>query len=104
MLTSIRLGEWDTSTDHDCDDAYDNEIICSDGHVDYGIEKTIIHPQYNPMSKQNDIALIRLSKDVKFTKFITPICLPSTMKHLNLTGLDLSVVGKEFSFQSLFTH
>lgn len=94
----MRLGEWNTTSDVDCDSSYVDEVICTPGHIDVEIDATIVHPNYvGGKTKINDIAMIRLAEDVKFTKFITPICLPSTMKEnsVNLTGQNLTVVGKK---------
>lgn len=62
--TAVRLGEWDTTTDTDCDNG-----DCSDPVVDVAVEELLSHENYNPNSKtqENDIALIRLSRDVDFT-------------------------------------
>jgi len=43
--------------------------------VDYEIAEFINHENYDRDTKHNDIALIRLATDVKFTKFIRPACL-----------------------------
>lgn len=43
--------------------------------VDYSIKKIIVHPEYNRFTKLNDIALIELNEEVKFTNFIRPACL-----------------------------
>ncbi|XP_068193691.1 prostasin-like [Antennarius striatus] len=37
--------------------------------------KIIMHPQYNPKTFDNDVALIQLSGPVTFTDFIRPVCL-----------------------------
>ncbi|KAF7265857.1 hypothetical protein GWI33_020927 [Rhynchophorus ferrugineus] len=42
---------------------------------DVDVKSTIPHPQYNPTSKHNDIALIELIKDVVMDKLIYPACL-----------------------------
>lgn len=49
----------------------------------FGVGDVKVHPDYNQLSKVNDIALIRLSKQVKFNKFIRPACLwnKSNVKH-----------------------
>ncbi|KAL5284644.1 CLIPB1.2 family protein [Megaselia abdita] len=70
---SVRLGEWDISTDMDCD-----EFDCTDPIVDVPIAKIIGHEEYDPNVKNlpNDIALLRLSRKIDYSDFIKPICLP----------------------------
>ncbi|XP_066433115.1 serine protease 27-like [Eleutherodactylus coqui] len=43
-----------------------------------GLEILLIHPQYSPTADKWDIALLKLSTSVDFTKYIMPICLPSS--------------------------
>ena len=43
-----------------------------------GFKKIYIHPEYDAKTANNDIALIQLSKKVNFTKYIRPICVPSS--------------------------
>lgn len=46
------------------------------------VEKTVAHTDYQSYEEdvvfkgENDIALVRLAEDVKFTKYIQPICMP----------------------------
>jgi hypothetical protein len=49
-----------------------------DPPIDVGVEKIIVHPGYAPnsISKQNDIAIIKLDKVIQFSDYIRPICLP----------------------------
>lgn len=99
-LFKVRLGEWDTRTNPDCEHFVD-EKVCSDGHKDVAIEQSIPHPEYKRSSfkKLHDIALIRLAEEILFTKFIKPICLPSlNERKINLTYVDLFVAGENFSF------
>lgn len=42
---------------------------------DYKIVEHIIHPDYNPPSLYNDIALFRLETNVAFSEKVRPICL-----------------------------
>jgi len=42
---------------------------------DYRIVEHVIHPDYKPPLKYNDIALFRLETEVEFTAYIRPICL-----------------------------
>ncbi|KAL7042181.1 hypothetical protein ACKWTF_001052 [Chironomus riparius] len=46
--------------------------------VTFGIDEIILHPKYDSFRQLNDIALIKLDKEVKFSEHIYPICLPTT--------------------------
>lgn len=89
---SVRLGEWDTNSEEDCDRG-----DCSDAPVDVAVEEVIPHESYNPNSKaqENDIALLRLSQAVAYTDFIKPICLPTSdiLRSKNYEGINLEVAG-----------
>ncbi|KAK0182004.1 hypothetical protein PV327_000179 [Microctonus hyperodae] len=78
-LIGVRLGEYDTSTETDCIPDGDDSQICAPPPVSIGVDEQIAHENYHPASRdqKNDIALLRLSRDVTFTAFIKPICLPN---------------------------
>lgn len=64
----MRLGEYNTKTNPDCLD--DNGYAdCNEPHQDYGVEEAIAHPGYdvNDIKRYNDIALVRLSRPVRYT-------------------------------------
>lgn len=42
---------------------------------DYEIVQHVLHPDYKPPSRYNDIALFRLKTNVEFSAYIKPICL-----------------------------
>lgn len=47
--------------------------------VDYRVKRVIKHEHYNARTKENDIALIELNRNVIFDKaFIRPACLQQT--------------------------
>lgn len=96
-VTHVRLGEWDQANDIDCDPTIKTEKICNQAPIDIEIEEKITHENYNPKSlnQHNDIALLRLSREVEYTKFIRPICLPfgDDFKSDKLIGKTLSVSG-----------
>ena len=88
------MGEYNLFTDPDCIqevDGYD----CTDGVQNIEPKRVIVHPNYNPNSnnKENDIALVELSKEVQYTDFIRPICLPKSNFNDGLTKGSLLFVS-----------
>ncbi|KAH8331580.1 hypothetical protein KR074_006536 [Drosophila pseudoananassae] len=67
------------------------------GH-DIGVERKIPvdlqipHPNYNPASQKNDIALFRLSRPADYTMYIRPVCLPTNYDALEIAP-NLNVTG-----------
>lgn len=62
LRSQVRLGEWNVATKTDCvrDD-------CSPDPLDINIEEIIPHEDYDPdKGQQNDIALLRLARNVAF--------------------------------------
>lgn len=39
--------------------------------------RAVYHPQYDPTTTVNDIAIIKLDRPIKFTSAVQPACLPS---------------------------
>lgn len=92
-VAGVRLGEYDLrNSAQDCVDG-----VCADPPVDFGIAKTIVHENYNPNDKDqlNDIALIRLNREVSFTAYIKPICLPvaDDIRNRNIVGTKATAAG-----------
>lgn len=56
------------------------------------IAEIIIHPNYVPITSDNDIALLRLSSPVTFTNFIIPVCLAASSSTF-YNGTDTWVTG-----------
>ncbi|XP_042856592.1 serine proteinase stubble-like [Penaeus japonicus] len=58
-----------------------------------GIDHYVIHPEYNEMTYNNDIALIHLDKPISLTDYagIKPVCLPSPVA--DFTGRNATVTG-----------
>lgn len=87
--SGVRLGEWDQSSDNDCDENY-----CSPPVVDVPVVDHIPHENYVPTSRaqENDIALLRLARPVEFTEWIKPICLPIAPSTRNINYDDYSFI------------
>lgn len=74
----MRLGEYDTQGNPDCiqeNEGYD----CADESKEYGVEKTIVHPNYEEgsQSQHHDIALIKTKLPIKYSIYVAPICIPT---------------------------
>lgn len=55
----MRLGEWNLTSDPDC-------LLCDPVKILKVAEK-IPHRDYNRRTKNNDIALLRLERDIEYT-------------------------------------
>lgn len=77
-LLAVHLGEYDTSTEVDC-----NDYVCADPPIRVKILRTFVHEDYKPSDKSqpNDIALLRLASSVPTTNYVKPICLPMRAEH-----------------------
>ncbi|XP_031626695.1 melanization protease 1-like, partial [Contarinia nasturtii] len=91
FLKGVRLGEWNTSSDPDCDEGQ-----CSDAVVNIPVVEQIPHEKYEPNSRLqlNDIALLRLARPVQYTNWIKPIPLPTVSDvNKNFDGVPLIASG-----------
>lgn len=68
----VRLGEHDLSS-HDR----------GSPEIDVAIERFIRHEQYNKESRENDIGLIKLIRDVEFSEWIRPACIAQPAAQLS---------------------
>ncbi|XP_071545890.1 phenoloxidase-activating factor 1-like isoform X2 [Panulirus ornatus] len=77
-LEVIRLGEWDVTTERDCEVKITGSEDCAPPAQDFTYEEIIIHPDYNTRARSSDdIALIRLSRPMDLSgQSIKAICLP----------------------------
>ncbi|XP_014215637.1 melanization protease 1-like [Copidosoma floridanum] len=101
-LTSVRLGEWNTATDPDCIPDGDADVVCSDRYTSIPVEESIVHPDYGMSNQYNDVALLRLTREFKFTASIKPICLPndgSLEQKFFVAGWGLTENGINSQFQ-----
>ncbi|KAH8419185.1 hypothetical protein KR222_009242, partial [Zaprionus bogoriensis] len=96
-LHSVRLGEWDTSTEPDCVVELTKKRICAPLHMDIEVEKRILHELYVPNSidQMHDIALLRLKRAVVFSDYVKPICLPvgDDVRNNNFEDYAMDVAG-----------
>lgn len=60
---SIRVGEQDRET-------------VEGTEVEINVEQVFRHEDYDPSTLNNDIAMLKLAKPVRFNKYVSPICLP----------------------------
>ncbi|KAG4079962.1 hypothetical protein HA402_006274 [Bradysia odoriphaga] len=92
-LVAVRLGEYDTTTDIDCQ-IVGNEKICAPPVQDILIEEVFAHPLYDRPRYSNDIAVIRLSAPANMTpESVRPICLPTTFRVQSTVLKRVSITG-----------
>lgn len=85
----IRLGEYDLKKDRDCinedADDFEEDIDCSDAIQEFGIDRSIPHPNYSRESLTNDIGIVKMTQNADLTKNnVQTICLPFSEEHLKL--------------------
>ncbi|XP_018562106.1 serine protease snake-like [Anoplophora glabripennis] len=61
-------------------------------YTDVRVTETINHPDYNPPSSYNDIALLKLQRKVQFSRNILPACLNNAF-NVNLATKTLLALG-----------
>lgn len=66
----LNIGDWDLSTRND------------GNSIKMNPEKIIPHKGYSRSTLQNDIALIKLPKELIYTDKVSPICIPNTGGYL----------------------
>ncbi|XP_035778246.1 serine protease 7-like [Anopheles albimanus] len=81
-LLYVRIGEFDTRTDPDCE-----EDSCAAPIQRYGVTESRFHPNFSRIVRSgHDIGLLRLNRTIDFsTGDVSPVCLPFTT---GLMGFD----------------
>ncbi|EDS36292.1 polyserase-2 [Culex quinquefasciatus] len=75
----VRLGDYDYDSSQRQNCSLFNESDCSIPLPRYySIESIIVHPEFNVASLRNNVALVRVSRNINFKDHIQPICLPVT--------------------------
>ena len=86
---SVRVGEWDQSTEEDCFTDDQNKKECAKPVQDIRIESYKVHEMYNDALSVNDIMVIKLVHPVKYERNIKTICLPTNENELITKTVDL---------------
>ncbi|XP_017123253.1 serine protease grass [Drosophila elegans] len=67
---TVRLGEYDSSTSHDCSGS-----VCIPPSEEFEIDLAIRNGNYSRSERYDDIGLLRLERSVEYKVHIKPICL-----------------------------
>ncbi|XP_063908409.1 melanization protease 1-like [Zophobas morio] len=89
-LERVRLGEYKLNTNPDCDGLG----VCAPKYLSVDIQESVIFKTYKKHG-YHDIALLYLKEEVKFSDFIKPVCLPTTVEELyrSYVGQKVTVAG-----------
>lgn len=60
---------------------------------DYELEEIISHPDYDTSDQDNDIALVRVSRDIIYSRGVGPACLPFKFLEETLYDKEVQMVG-----------
>ncbi|CAG9856891.1 unnamed protein product [Phyllotreta striolata] len=90
-LYRVILGEYDSSKNPDCVST-PQSVKCAHPSKAYQISEIVKHPQFVLQNAQNDIALIKLDREVEFTDYIKPVCLPNENSYYD-TNTRVMVAG-----------
>lgn len=101
-LNKVRLGEHDLSKVQDCEIEEDEEPVCAEPYQEFPIEDIRVHANYSINGYKNDIALIRLNRDVNLSvRNVMPICMPKGPA-ANISGNEVHYFTITYSILSYF--
>ncbi|XP_012158253.1 prostasin isoform X1 [Ceratitis capitata] len=87
-LSSVRVGEYDTSSDPDCA----STGFCAPRSVNHAISHVIVHPDYKQGQYHHDIALLVLKTPLNYSVATQPICLQKSRTNL-VVGKRATIAG-----------
>ncbi|XP_058116442.1 transmembrane protease serine 9-like [Anopheles coustani] len=93
QVRTIRLGDYDTSTDTDCVERQ-GTTVCAPPLQRLPIQTIHIRPDYNRISITDDIALVQLQQPADMTQpNVRPICLPVTLAQRSYKPENFTLAG-----------
>ncbi|CAO1360855.1 unnamed protein product [Diamesa hyperborea] len=87
-LSSVRIGEFDTTKDPDCAESG----FCAPGVTNHAVSHVVVHPDYVSGLYHHDIALLILRTPINFTVAAQPICLQRDRSNL-IVGKRVVIIG-----------
>ncbi|CAD7086315.1 unnamed protein product [Hermetia illucens] len=87
-LSSVRVGEYDLSTDPDCA----TTGFCAPRSINHAISHVVVHPDYKPGQYHHDIALLVLKTPLNYSVACQPICLMTSRTDL-VIGKRATIAG-----------
>lgn len=77
-LSSVRIGDFDSSKDPDCAESG----FCAPAAVNHAVSHVVVHPDYVSGQYHHDIALLILRTPINYTVAAQPICLQRDRSNL----------------------
>lgn len=77
-LSSVRIGEFDSSKDPDCAESG----FCAPSAINHAVSHVVVHPDYIAGQYHHDIALLILRTPINYTVAAQPVCLQRDRSNL----------------------
>lgn len=96
-LAAVRLGIWNET--HTLDEEYicNAKGFCVPGPVQYAIAEIIVHPHADKDTGDNDLAILRLTQSIQWTKYMQPLCLEALSEPASWIGRSFHFTGFDHS-------
>ncbi|KAH8417744.1 hypothetical protein KR222_005285, partial [Zaprionus bogoriensis] len=96
-LAAVRLGIWNET--HTLDEEYICNVkgFCVPGPVQHAVAAIIVHPQADKDTGDNDLAILRLSRPIKWTTYMQPLCLQPMAEPTSWIGRNFHFTGFDHS-------